>query len=120
MRVQLSVVRGRGVPEALSVQAASLDDARAQAVGLGYTVLSTRATDSVLSWWSTRSTRRADFDSPVFVEQLRDLLVAGLSVIEALDPERALEVAGNERLRPIAAEAKLRLRAAIDSLSAGH
>jgi len=42
----------------------------------------------------------------------------GGSVIEALDPERALEVAGNERLRPIAAEAKLRLRAAIDSLSA--
>ena len=44
----------------------------------------------------------------------------GGSVIEALDPERALEVAGNERLRPIAAEAKLRLRAAIDSLSVGH
>ncbi len=41
----------------------------------------------------------------------------GGSVIEALDPERALEVAGNERLRPIAAEARLRLRAAIDSLS---
>ena len=42
----------------------------------------------------------------------------GGSVIEALDPERAMEVAGNERLRPIAAEAKLLLRAAIDSLSA--
>lgn len=41
----------------------------------------------------------------------------GGSTIEALDPERALDVAGNERLRPIAVEAKTRLRAVIDSLS---
>lgn len=40
----------------------------------------------------------------------------GGSVIEALDPERALEVARNELLRPIAVEAKARLRAAIESL----
>lgn len=40
----------------------------------------------------------------------------GGSVIQALDPERALDVSGNETLRPIALEAKTRLRAALDRL----
>ena len=43
--------------------------------------------------------------------------VDGGSVVEALDPERALDIAGNAALRPIAAEAKARLRSAIDSLT---
>lgn len=40
----------------------------------------------------------------------------GGSVVQAMDPERALDVAGNESLRPIAGEAKARLRAAMDRL----
>lgn len=42
----------------------------------------------------------------------------GGSVIQAMDPERALDIAGNQSLQPIAGEAKARLRAAIDRLPA--
>jgi general secretion pathway protein F len=88
MRVQLNVVRGRSAPEALAVQAASLDDARAQAVSLGYAVLSVRPSSAALPSWPLRGKRHGNFDIAVFVEQLRDLLLAGLSVIEALDAQR--------------------------------
>ncbi|MDA8145491.1 MAG: DUF302 domain-containing protein [Thermaerobacter sp.] len=41
------------------------------------------------------------------------------SVVAALDPETALGLVGNAALTPIAAEAKQRLRRALDALEAG-
>lgn len=87
MQVHLSVVRGRGAPQPLELQAASLDEARAHATALGYAVLSIQPARPAFMLASAPS-RRSRFDVPVFIEQLRDLLQAGLSVIEALDALR--------------------------------
>ena len=84
MKLQLSVVRGRSAPEVLELQAASVEEARMKAAALGYSVLSVRAGSMGLRHLGVAGHRRAPFDVSVFVEQLRDLLVAGLSVIEAL------------------------------------
>jgi len=84
MRVHLSVVQGRGLPRAIVLDAPSIDAARQQAVGLGLTVLGARTSGWAALAGSVGRPRRA-IDMPVFIEQLRDLLVAGLSVIEALD-----------------------------------
>lgn len=86
MRVHLQVVRGRAAPELIELDASSLDDARQQAQRQGYSVLSLRP---VHAWviprlGSQRSPSLSRTDMTVFVEQLRDLLGAGLSVIEAL------------------------------------
>ncbi len=84
MRVHLTVVQGRGLPRAIVLDAPSVAVARQQAADLGLTVLGARTSAwSALAWAGGR-TRHA-IDMQVFVEQLRDLLVAGLSVIEALD-----------------------------------
>jgi general secretion pathway protein F len=97
MRVQLQVVRGRGAPESIELEAPTFDDARVQAANQGYAVLSQRPVGgSWAHWIGTRHTTEVSrADVTVFVEQLRDLLVAGLSVIEALttlrrsaDPQR--------------------------------
>lgn len=90
MRVQLNVVQGRGMPRAIELEAPSLDEARRQAVSLGYAVLSCRAQGLGfgLDRWAGARRSATGFDVPVFIEQLRDLLVAGLSVIEALDALR--------------------------------
>jgi uncharacterized protein (DUF302 family) len=45
---------------------------------------------------------------------------AGQTVIEALDPQTMIAVAGEPALQPVADEASRRLRAALDSLSDGH
>ena len=66
------------------LDAISIAAARDQAVALGLTVLDARVNPWSLRTWSRDHTRRA-IDMPVFIEQFRDLLVAGLSVIEALD-----------------------------------
>lgn len=87
MNVSLNVIRGRGAPQAIELQAASVDEARAQATALGYAVLSVQPVAGVLSALA-RPAARPRFDVPVFVEQLRDLLQAGLSVIEALQTQR--------------------------------
>jgi general secretion pathway protein F len=85
MRVQLDVVQGRGAPQRVECDASTLDDARQQMQRRGYTVLSLRPAGFA---WTRALPRRpgnqASFDVTVFVEQLRDLLTAGLSVIEAL------------------------------------
>lgn len=87
MRVQLTVAQGRGVPVQIEVDAPSLAQARALATQQGYAVLSARAHGLGGRWWQpTRG--RVPFDVLVFIEQLRDLLNAGLSVIEALDALR--------------------------------
>jgi general secretion pathway protein F len=88
MQVHLSVVRGRGAPQPLEFQAASLDEARAHAMALGYAVLSIQSARPAFGLSASTSSGRTRFDVPVFIEQLRDLLQAGLSVIEALDALR--------------------------------
>src|SRR5437899_133785 len=89
MRIHLDVVRGRAAPQAIEVEASSLDDARLQALQQGYTVLALRPDGSdwrrLLAVGVARAPR---FDTIVFVEQLRDLLGAGLSLIEALSTLR--------------------------------
>lgn len=114
MRVQLSVVQGRGIPRVLELEAANIEAARKQAAVQGFTVLS--ATSAGWQWpgWGLGSRQRGigeqggtrssgqRLDIPVFIEQLRDLLIAGLSLIEALDAlrrgARGASVAVIERL----------------------
>jgi len=88
VRVQLNVAQGKGLPRCIELEAASLAEARQQAVSQGYAVLSCRPAG--LNWGALLAPRRAGkpIDVAVFIEQLRDLLVAGLSVIEALDALR--------------------------------
>ena len=88
MRFDLQVVSGRGTPLTLSVEAASEHDASAQAAQRGYLVLSSKS-----ARWSLESRARsrlstARLDVIVFVEQLRDLLNAGLSLAESLETLR--------------------------------
>ncbi|MBX3475894.1 MAG: type II secretion system F family protein [Planctomycetes bacterium] len=85
--MQLNVAQGKGLPRRIELEAATMADAREQAGRLGYAVLSCQPA----GWnWSLLSARHASkgLDVAVFIEQLRDLLVAGLSVIEALDALR--------------------------------
>lgn len=86
MRAQLDVVMGRGAPRMIELDAPSLDAARQQALNLGYAVLSCRVAG--MARWTLRRPNAQGLDVTVFVEQLRDLLVAGLSVIEALEALR--------------------------------
>lgn len=88
MRVQLNVAQGKGLPRRIELEAASLAEARQQAEHQGYAVLSCRSAG--WSWGALTSPRRSGnpLDVAVFIEQLRDLLVAGLSVIESLDALR--------------------------------
>jgi len=86
MRAQLNVVMGRSAPRTIELEAPDLDCARQQAAILGFTVLSCRASGA---WrWALRGSVTKGLDVEVFVEQLRDLLVAGLSLIEALEALR--------------------------------
>ena len=85
MRFHLDVVQGRGQPRAVELNAPNREDARLQMASQGYTVLAMRAAG--LDWrrlFTAPRTTALRFDAAVFVEQLRDLLAAGLSVIEAL------------------------------------
>jgi general secretion pathway protein F len=85
MRIHLEVVRGRGAPQAIVLEAASLEDARQQMQQQGYTVLALRSQGLEGRRWFDGGVGRAPrFDTLVFVEQMRDLLGAGLSLIEAL------------------------------------
>ena len=89
MRIRAEVVQGRGLPQTILIDASSLDDGRRQALELGYAVLSCQPDGIDLGELLTRSIHRpVQIDIVVFIEQLRDLLIAGLSVIEALDALR--------------------------------
>lgn len=87
MRVQLTVAQGRSAPRQIELDAPSLAQAKAQALQQGYVVLASRPLAMHSRWWQPPR-RQASFDVAVFIEQLRDLLTAGLSVIEALDALR--------------------------------
>lgn len=87
LRVALQVVSGRGAPQTVLFEATSEQDARIQATRLGYAVLAGGRPER----WQARNTAVAPagrLDVAVFVEQLRDLLNAGLSVVESLDTLR--------------------------------
>lgn len=107
MRIQMNVVLGRGLPEQIVLDAPSVDAASEQYRGKGYTVLTARPAGlNLLQRYETQRTT-SRLDVPVFVEQLRDLLVAGLSVVEAL---ATLQAAGNERDNAAIVEVLTRLR----------
>lgn len=86
MRFRLDVVKGPRAPEVIEVESPTLAAAHTEAVRLGYSVLSAQPR---AEWHSAlfglRNRRGARLDVVVFVEQLRDLLTAGMSVIEALE-----------------------------------
>lgn len=109
MRVLLDVVHGRGAPQAIELDSVGVEDARRQAEQQGYAVLGVRrATGDWRSMFASRGSAVSRFDTVVFVEQLRDLLAAGLSVIEALG---ALQQGASARSRPALEQLIRRLRA---------
>lgn len=118
MRIQLDVVRGRAAPQSIELDAASVEEARRLAAQQGYSVLALRP----IAFDVRRALRdfggQTSFDTNVFTEQLRDLLGAGLSLVEALD---TLERAAAARDRAVLSELVDRLRAGArlsDALSA--
>jgi general secretion pathway protein F len=107
MRFRLDVVRGRGAPETIELDAPSLEFAQAAAARRGYTVLATQALSPGIhlpfQWLAIRRSA-ARFSVAVLAEQLRDLLVAGLSVIEALETlQRGSADAGRPVLQSLTA-----------------
>lgn len=108
MRIQLSVVQGRGVPRSLTLDAASLEAAREQCRSQGYTVLAAQPLAGGRWRWPGAAAAAPRLDVPVFVEQLRDLLGAGLSVVEALG---TLQSAAASRRQPVVDGLLVRLRA---------
>ena len=118
MRIHLEVVRGRAAPQSMELDAASLDDAREMATRQGYLVLALRPAALGLGKVFRTLGGQSSFDVLVLVEQLRDLLGAGLSLIEVL---HTLGQAANDRHRPVLQALTERLRAGArlsDALSA--
>lgn len=98
MRIVLDVVQGRAAPEEIELDLPSIAEAREHAARLGYTVLGARA--SGLSRWrraGATGPERHPTDVAVLVEQLRDLIAAGLSVMEALSTLQAAGGRGEQR-----------------------
>jgi general secretion pathway protein F len=88
MRVELQVVQGRSAPRLLMLEAATIPAARTQAEAQGFSVIAARSVGISFGFPGLRRLNAKPLDVPVFIEQLRDLLGAGLSVIEALDALR--------------------------------
>ena len=90
-RFHLHVVQGRETPRTLELLAESPAQASAAAVRQGYSVLAVRTVQSnsfALPKFRVLASARP-FGVSVFAEQLRDLLAAGLSVIEAVTTLRS-------------------------------
>jgi len=81
MRYELSVLRGREGISALTLNALTEHEAAQQAQRQGYTVLSVKSAGSIQALFK----RNAAFPLLLFSQELRSLLKAGLSVVEALD-----------------------------------
>jgi general secretion pathway protein F len=108
MRVHLDVIQGRGAPQAVEIESPTLEEARQQLTRQGYTVLALRPAGFVWRRLFAGSPPIAPrFDVVVFVEQLRDLLAAGLSVIEALT---TLQRGATARAKPLLDSMVTRLR----------
>ena len=106
MRIHLDVVRGRGAPEVIELEAATLDQARQEMLSQGYSVLRMRPAGVGVGRLLV-STGHVRLDIAVFIEQLRDLLRAGLSVIEALETLQRAAPGGS---RPLFESLTQRLR----------
>ncbi|MEY4564341.1 MAG: hypothetical protein RLZZ618_3618 [Pseudomonadota bacterium] len=119
MKVQLNVVRGRETPHSVDLEASNLEEARLQAAALGYTVLSVQGSSNAFKGWLTRRGSQQAIDLPIFVEQLRDLLEAGLSVIEALEALRR-GASGTTRQTLERLERQLREGKTFSDALAGH
>lgn len=107
MKVQLTVVRDRGLPEVLVLEAASIAAAREQCLSSGYVVLTARPSSWLPVHIALLQPASGRLDVLVFAEQLRDLLVAGLGVVEALS---TLNAGGQEVARSAARSLLERLR----------
>jgi general secretion pathway protein F len=92
MRFRFDVVLGRAAPQTLTVEAASLNEAKLRLTQQGYSVLSATELSTSTFVGGTLGVhvrpqigRVSNRELSIFVEQLHALLHAGLSVIEALD-----------------------------------
>jgi general secretion pathway protein F len=85
MRIRFDVVRDRAAPLVLEIEASSPAEAYLSLQQQGYTVLAHRSPSlHGHHWFKASIGSRSSFETLVFIEQLRDLLGAGLSLIEAL------------------------------------
>lgn len=108
MRYELKVVRANEGVMALSVDAVDENDAAGQAQAQGYDVLSVKSAQGGLRWPQVGNAR---FSLMLFSQELRALLDAGLTQVEAL--ETMVEKEHHAQNRKI-------LRRIIDSLYEGH
>jgi general secretion pathway protein F len=108
MRYEVKALRGSGGPTALILNAADANDATAQAVAQGYTVIAIKAKQSLIVWSKPRKTK---FPLVLFSQELLALLDAGLALVEAL------ETLAEKELRP---GVKNTLKQIVECLYEGH
>lgn len=82
MRFEIKALRGSEGMSTIALDAIDNNDAAAQAVARGYTVVSVRAAASLLAW---RKRDQGDFPLVQFSQELLALLEAGLALVEALE-----------------------------------
>lgn len=82
MRFEVKGLRGSEGLSAFALDAIDHNDAAAQAVARGFTVISVKATQSWMPW---RKRDKADFPLVQFCQELLALLEAGLALVEALE-----------------------------------
>jgi general secretion pathway protein F len=108
MRFELKALKGRQGLEALSLEAASADDAIRQASAQGYTVLSARRS---FAWRSILPRPASPMPLGLFSQELVSLMEAGLNLVEALETLAEKE----ER-----ADARRTIRGLLDELYQGR
>lgn len=84
MQFRLTVVQGREVPRIVVLESDSQEAATKRAAGEGYTVLSAQRLSFKFGGRVGRNPTAQGLNTLVFIEQMRDLLLAGLSTIEAV------------------------------------
>lgn len=82
MQYEVKALRGNDGLTALVLDAADANDAVAQAMAQGYTVIATKATQQ---WPTLQRWRKAHFPLVLFSQELVALLEAGLPLLEALE-----------------------------------
>lgn len=108
MRYELKALRGCEKPTAITLDALDVNDAAAQAMAQGYTVIAIKATQPWPSW---HKPRKANFPLVLFSQELLALLDAGLALVDAL------ETLAEKELRP---EVKKNLTQIVAWLYEGH
>lgn len=82
MRYEVKALRGSEGLTAFALDAVDVGDATAQAVALGYTVVTIKAKQS---WHGWHKPRKTNFPLVLFTQELLALLDAGLALVEALE-----------------------------------